>query len=78
MTVWISGAETRLCRIVENFGEVGVDSPGLIAVVLSAGPNVAPIVFDVGRSAREACDSDRNDRIGRLTVGRGVLFAVAP
>ncbi len=78
MTVEISGLRTRFCRIVENFGEDGADSPGLTAVDISAGSDAAPIVSDFRRSVREACYSNRNDRIGRLGVGRRVTFAVAP
>ena len=68
MTVWIWGVKTRLYRIAENFGEVGVDGGDLIAVDVSAVSDVAPIVLDVRRSVREVCYSNWNDRIGPLNV----------
>ncbi len=52
-TVWIWGVKTRLYRIAENFGEVGVDGADLMAVDISAvSLQTAPIVFDV----RDRCD----------------------
>jgi YD repeat-containing protein len=68
VTVEISGSKTGFCRNVENSGEEGANGPDLIAVDISAGSDVAPIVSDFRRSVREVCDSNRNDRMGRLRV----------